>query len=241
MKAVIYARVSSVGERQSTERQVADLKRYAAASGMEVVEVFEEKASGTKKDREQLAECLAFLKGGGAEHLLVTELSRLGRSLRQVLEVVDELTERGVNIYFQAQGLNTLVDGKPDATVKAMVSMFGAFAELERTTIIDRLQSGRELAKEKGVKMGRPEKSKESTEEFLTKYKKAVKRLRDGRTIREVAGEFKISTKTVQKIRKVLLVNNAIEKIMSAPRKQLDYNEQEVIEEIKEYRKLHEK
>ena len=239
MKAVIYARVSSVGERQSTERQVADLKRYAAASGMEVVMVYEEKASGAKKDREQLAECLAFLKGGGAEHLLVTELSRLGRSLRQVLEVVDELTEMGVNIYFQAQGLNTLVDGKPDATVKAMVSMFGAFAELERTTIVDRLQSGRELAKEKGVKMGRPEKSKESTEEFLTKYKKAVKRLRDGRTIREVAGEFKISTKTVQKIRKVLLVNNAIEKIMSAPRKQLDYNEQEVIEEIKEYRKLH--
>ena len=239
MKAVIYARVSSVGERQSTERQVADLKRYAAASGMEVVMVYEEKASGAKKDREQLAECLAFLKGGGAEHLLVTELSRLGRSLRQVLEVVDELTEMGVNIYFQAQGLNTLVDGKPDATVKAMVSMFGAFAELERTTIVARLQSGRELAKEKGVKMGRPEKSKESTEEFLTKYKKAVKRLRDGRTIREVAGEFKISTKTVQKIRKVLLVNNAIEKIMSAPRKQLDYNEQEVIEEIKEYRKLH--
>lgn len=238
-KAVIYARVSSVGDRQSTERQVADLKRYAAASGMEVVEVFEEKASGAKKDREQLAECLAFLKGGGAEHLLVTELSRLGRSLRQVLEVVDDLTERGVNIYFQAQGLNTLVDGKPDATVKAMVSMFGAFAELERTTIVDRLQSGRELAKKKGVKMGRPEKSKESTEEFLTKYKKAVKRLKDGRTIREVAGEFKISTKTVQKIRKVLLVNNAIEKIMSAPRKQLDYNEQEVIEEIKEYRKLH--
>lgn len=238
-KAVIYARVSSVGDRQSTERQVADLTRYAAASGMEVVAVYEEKASGAKKDREKLAECVAFLEGGGAEHLLVTELSRLGRSLRQVLDVVENLTERGVNIYFQTQGLNTLVDGKPDATVKAMVSMFGAFAELERTTIVDRLQSGRELAKEKGVKMGRPEKSKESTEEFLTKYKKAVKRLRDGRTIREVAGEFKISTKTVQKIRKVLLVNNAIEKIMSAPRKQLDYNEQEVIEEIKEYRKLH--
>lgn len=238
-KAVIYARVSSVGDRQSTERQVADLTRYAAASGMEVVAVYEEKASGAKRDREKLAECMAFLESGGAEHLLVSELSRLGRNLRQVLEVVERLTEKEINIYFQAQGVNTIVDGKPDATVKAMVSMFGAFAELERTMIVDRLQSGRELAKEKGVKMGRPEKSKESTEEFLTKYKKAVKRLRDGRTIREVAGEFKISTKTVQKIRKVLLVNNAIEKIMSAPRKQLDYNEQEVIEEIKEYRKLH--
>ena len=204
-RAVIYARVSSTGDRQSTARQVADLTRYAEASGMEVVAVYEEKASGAKKDREQLAECLAFLKGGGAEHLLVTELSRLGRSLRQVLEVVDELTEKGVNIYFQAQGLNTIVDGKPDATVKAMVSMFGAYAELERTTIVDRLQSGRKLALDKGTfKPGRPEGSGMTTEELLAKYPKATKRLQAGRTIREVAGECGLSTKTVQKIKNAL-------------------------------------
>ena len=203
-RAAIYARVSSAGERQSTERQVADLKRYAAASGMEVVEVFEEKASGAKKDREKLAECVAFLEGGGAEHLLVTELSRLGRSLRQVLEVVDRLTERGVNIYFQSQGLNTIVDGKPDATVKAMVSMFGTFAELERTMIHDRLQSGREIAKMKGKRMGRPKGTGMTKEELLAKYPKAVKRLQAGRTIREVAGECELSTKTVQKIKNAL-------------------------------------
>lgn len=203
-RAVIYARVSSTGERQSTERQVADLKRYAATSGMEVVAVYEEKASGAKKDREKLAECLAFLEGGGAEHLLVTELSRLGRSLRQVLEVVENLTERGVNICFQAQGLNTIVDGKPDPTVKAMVSMFGTFAELERTMIVDRLKSGRAVAKEKGVRMGRPEGTGMTDEQLLAKYPKAVKRLQNGRTIREVAADCKLSTKTVQKIKKAL-------------------------------------
>lgn len=204
-KAAIYARVSSVGDRQSTERQVADLTRYAEASSMEVVAVFEEKASGAKKDREQLAACLEFLKSGGAEHLLVTELSRLGRSLKQVLEVVDELTAAGVNIFFQAQGLNTIVDGKPDATVKAMVSMFGAFAELERSTIVDRLQSGRRVALEKGTfKPGRPEGSGMTKKELLAKYPKAAKRLQAGRTIREVAGECGLSTKTVQKIRNAL-------------------------------------
>ena len=203
-RAVIYARVSSVGERQSTERQVADLKRYAATSGMEVVAVYEEKASGAKRDREQLAECLAFLDGGGAEHLLVTELSRLGRSLRQVLEVVDNLTERGVNICFQAQGLNTILDGKPDPTVKAMVSMFGTFAELERTMIVDRLQSGREMAKEKGKRMGRPEGTGLTRKELLAKYPKVVKRLESGRTVREVAGECGLSTKTVQKVRNAM-------------------------------------
>ena len=205
--AVIYARVSSTGERQSTARQVADLKRYAAASGMEVVAVYEEKASGAKRDREQLAACRAFLLGGGAQHLLVTELSRLGRSLKQVLEVVDELTAAGVNIYFQAQGLNTIVDGKPDATVKAMVSMFGAFAELERSTIVDRLQSGRRVALEKGAfTPGRPSGSRMTDEELLAKYPKAAKRLQAGRTIREVAGECGLSTKTVQKIKNALKV-----------------------------------
>ena len=204
-KAVIYARVSSTGERQSTERQVADLTRYAAASGMEVVATYEEKASGVKVDREQLAECMEFLRSGGAQHLLVTELSRLGRSLKQVLEVVDDLTERGVNIYFQAQGLNTIVDGKPDATVKAMVSMFGAFAELERTTIVDRLQSGRRVALEQGrFKPGRPSGSRMTDEELLAKYPKAARRLQAGRTVREVAGEFGLSTKSVQKIKTAL-------------------------------------
>ena len=203
-KAVIYARVSSVGDRQSTERQVADLTRYAATSGMEVVAVYEEKASGAKKDREKLAECVAFLEGGGAEHLLVTELSRLGRSLRQVLEVVENLTARGVNICFQAQGLNTIVDGKPDPTVKAMVSMFGTFAELERTMIVDRLQSGREIAKVKGKRMGRPDGTGMTKEDLLAKYPLAVKRLKAGRTIREVAGECSLSTKTVQKIKNAL-------------------------------------
>ena len=205
MKAVIYARVSSTGERQSTERQVADLKRYAAASGMEVVAVYEEKASGAKKDREQLAECLAFLKGGGAEHLLVTELSRLGRSLRQVLEVVDELTERGVNIYFQDHGLNTLTpDGKTNQVTKLLISMLGSFAEVEREQIASRLQSGRALAKVKGVKMGRPSGTGMTKEELLAKYPKAAKRLQSGRTIREVAGECGLSTKTVQKIKNAL-------------------------------------
>ena len=162
-------------------------------------------ASGAKSDREQLAACLEFLKGGGAQHLLVTELSRLGRSLKQVLEVVDELTAAGINIYFQAQGLNTIVDGKPDATVKAMVSMFGAFAELERTTIVDRLQSGRRVALEQGRFVpGRPTGAVMTEADLLAKYPKAVKRLKAGRTIREVASECGLSTKTVQKVKKAL-------------------------------------
>jgi len=204
-RAVIYARVSSTGDRQSTERQVADLTKYAAACGMEVVAVYEEKASGAKRDREKLAACLEFLKGGGADTLLVSELSRLGRSLRQVLEIIEDMTEAGIDIYFQDHRMHTLrEDGTPDPVTKMLVSMLGSFAEMEREQIAYRLRSGREIAKEKGVKMGRPAKATMSTVDLLAKYPKAVKRLQAGRTIREVAGELKVSTKTVQRIKNAL-------------------------------------
>ena len=157
-KAVIYARVSSTGDRQDTSRQVADLTRYAAAAGLDVVAVYEEKVSGTKVDRPVLQECMEFLKGGGAQQLLVSELSRLGRNLRQVLEVVEDLTDRGVNIYFQDHRMNTLKeDGTPDPITKMLISMLGSFAEMEREQIAYRLNSGRQRAIERGVKMGRKE------------------------------------------------------------------------------------
>lgn len=204
-RAIIYARVSSAGERQSTERQVADLTRYAAESGMVVVAVYEEKASGAKRDREQLAACVASLKQGAADTLLVTELSRLGRSLRQVLEIIEDLTDSGIDIYLQDHRMHTLrKDGKPDPVTKMLVSMLGSFAEMEREQIVYRLQSGRNLAKEKGVVMGRPAGAVMTKEELLAKYPKVAKRLQAGRTIREVAGECGMSTKTVQKIKNAL-------------------------------------
>ena len=77
-------------------------------------------------------------------------------------------TPVGVNIYFHALGLSTIAEGKPYATVKAMVSLFGAFAELERSTIVDRLQSGRRVALEKGAfTPGRPSGSRMSDGKLL--------------------------------------------------------------------------
>ena len=204
--AVIYARVSSVGERQDTARQVADLTAYAAAAGLAPVAVYEEKASGAKRDREVLADCLEFLKGGGASNLLVTEISRLGRSVRQVVDIVDDLTKLGINIHILQQKCCTLKpDGTPDPMTTVMVSMYGAFAEMERAAIVDRLQSGRRIAKASGkVKFGRPEGSKLSDEEIIRKYPKVVKRLKNGQTVRDIAKLENISTKTVQKVKKAI-------------------------------------
>ena len=76
-KAVIYSRVSSTSDRQSTARQVSDLRAYADREGPEIVKVFQEKGSGAKEDRPVLQKCISFCEEQNTE-LLVSEVSRLG-------------------------------------------------------------------------------------------------------------------------------------------------------------------
>ena len=95
MNAVIYARVSSVGERQSTERQVIDLKEYANRNKLTISKVFEEHVSGAKQNVERpiLMDCLEYTKTNKIDMLLVSELSRLGRNTFEVLTTVKELID----------------------------------------------------------------------------------------------------------------------------------------------------
>ena len=204
-KAVIYARVSSAGDRQDTERQVEDLTRYAAAAGLEIVAVYREKASGAKEDREVLAECLAFIHTGGADTLLLSELSRLGRNVKLILEVVDLLTEAGINIHILDLNIDTLLpDGKENPVARMLLTVLGLGAELERKNIISRLNSGRQLAIERGVQLGRPVGSGMSDEELLQKYPTVVKRLNKGLSVRDTAAACDVSTFTVQKVKKAM-------------------------------------
>ena len=113
--AVIYARVSSESDRQNTERQVKDLKRYIAINDMELVATYEEKMSGTKENRPVLTECIEFCIENHIGTLCVSEISRLGRSTKIVVNTIDELTKAGVNVYIQNLPLCTLnADGQPN-------------------------------------------------------------------------------------------------------------------------------
>lgn len=204
-KAVIYARVSSAGDRQDTERQVEDLTRYAAAAGLEIVAVYREKASGAKEDREVLAECLAFVHSGGADTLLLSELSRLGRNVKLILEVVDLLTGAGINIHILDLNIDTILpDGTENPVAKMLLTVLGLGAELERKNIISRLNSGRQLAIERGVQLGRPVGSGMTDEELLQKYPTVVKRLNKGLSVRDTAAACDVSTFTVQKVKKAM-------------------------------------
>ena len=108
--AIIYARVSSVGERQSTERQVSDLRRYAEYSGFRIKRIFEEKISGAKKNLERpvLLEAIEYAKNNNIKHILISELSRLGRNAFEVLSTVKEMIDNGINIYFQKEQFSLL-------------------------------------------------------------------------------------------------------------------------------------
>ena len=87
---------------------------------------------------------------------------------------------------------------------KVILTVLALGAELERKSIVGRLNSGRERAKEKGVKMGRPEGSKMSDKDFLAKYPEVAKKLRKGLSIREVAKICGVSSTTVQRVKKAL-------------------------------------
>lgn len=103
-KAVIYARVSSSGpleSRQNTDRQVADLKRYIAINNMDLVATYEEKMSGAKENRPILTKCVEYCIANHIHTLCVSEISRLGRSTKIVVNTIDELTKVGIKFIFK--------------------------------------------------------------------------------------------------------------------------------------------
>ena len=204
MKAVIYARVSSTTDRQNTERQIADLTKYAEYKGMEISKVFEEKISGAKKNSERpvFVEAINFCKTNKVDILLVSELSRLGRNAFEVLETVKQLVDEGINLYMQKEQF-TLLDeeGKPSMFAPITIATLSTCAQLERENIKFRLNSGRQLYIEKGGKLGRKEGSKKTTEQKQEEYKQVLRELKRGTSIRKVAKLCDVSVSTVQRLK----------------------------------------
>lgn len=138
-----YARVST------TDQDVAAQRRALEAAGVEPGHIIEEQASGAKRDRPGLVSLLEQLERGDV--LVVWKLDRLGRSLRHLLEVIDNLKERGVEFRSLTDGLDTTTPAG-----QLMFAICGAFAEFERSMALERTMTGLDAAKERGVHLGRP-------------------------------------------------------------------------------------
>lgn len=207
MNVVIYSRVSSQTARQSTERQVTELRKFAIDRGYTVCMVFEEKISGRKAnlDRPVLLNCLEYCTNlqNKVDMLLVTEISRLGRSTLELLKALDTLHRHKVSMYIQNLNIETLL---PDKTVNPLSSLIttllGELAAMERQNILDRLNSGRALYIEKGGRLGRNPGSKKSLERKREEYKEAIALLKKGYSIRNVAKLTGRAVSTIQIIKK---------------------------------------
>ena len=143
-----YMRVSKADGSQST-----DLQRDALlAAGADPDALYEDKASGKKDDRPQLAACLKALRAG--DILMVWKLDRLGRDLRHLVNIVHDLTERGVGLKVLT-GQGAAID-TTTASGKLVFGIFAALAEYERELISERTVAGLAAARARGRKGGAP-------------------------------------------------------------------------------------
>ena len=202
--AVIYARVSSVGDRQNTDRQISDLLDYVEYQKLELCKIYEEHISGAKKNIERpvLQQAIEFCKTNKVSILLVSELSRLGRNAFEVLATVKDLIDSGVNLYMQKEQLTLLdADGKPTMFAPIMIATLSTCAQLERESIKFRLNSGRKLYIERGGKLGRKVGSTKTTEQKREEYRDVISYLKRGYSVRSTAKLSGKGISTVQRIK----------------------------------------
>ena len=207
MKSVIYARVSSTTDRQSTDRQVIDLTDYAIRNGYEIQKVFEEHISGYKKntDRPVLSECLDYAESESVDIVLCSELSRLGRNCDEVLKNVLRCKDIRLNLFFQKENLTIFnTDGSENPYTNIMIAVLGTAAQLERENIKFRLNSGRAKYIAEGGRLGRPIGTKKTPEQLSQEYPKVVRELKKGTSVRRTAKLCDVSAFTVQKVKKAL-------------------------------------
>ncbi len=204
-KTVIYARVSSTTDRQSTERQVADLQALAESRKLEIIRIFEEKISGAKKnkDRPILTDCLEYCFEEGVGTLLISELSRLGRNVDEVLKNVMLCKEKKLNVYFQKENLSIFdKSGKEHPFLTIFIAILGTVAAMERENISYRLQSGKAQYIARGGKIGRKKGYKKSKEEKQKQYAGVLRMLAKGYSLKVIAKCEGVSISTVQRLKK---------------------------------------
>ena len=191
-RAVLYLRVSK--HEQTIENQRIELERVAAARGWKIVSVFKDEGISGAFGRGVRKQYDAMLKGGvRAEYdvVMAWDVSRLSRSLKDLVQTLEELHHCNIDLYLHQQAIDTTTPAG-----KAMFQMCGVFAEFERSILSERVKAGLNRARAEGKILGRPIK--------VANVKKLLEARRNGETIRSLANEFELS---VGKIHNLLSEN----------------------------------
>ncbi|WP_439150840.1 recombinase family protein [Sulfitobacter sp.] len=190
-RAAIYARVSTSD--QSCERQVSELTAFASRGGYDVVSVFKETASGASANRLARNRVLDLAQARHIDAILVSELSRWGRSTQDLLETLNKLAGWKVSVVAMS-GMTFEVE-TPHG--RMMATMLAGLAQFERDLLSERVKSGLAAARARGKKLGRQPGQRPKSDKLAPKVLQAVK---DGRSYRWIARDLGISKNTVTDI-----------------------------------------
>lgn len=207
MKVVIFARVSTAI--QEYDRQINELSALALSNGWSVEGVFAEKISGAKKnvERVELMKMVEFVEANNIDKVLVTELSRLGRNTLQVLEVIELLNSKGISLYIQNYGIETLTkDGEINPMSQFLITILSEVSRLERKTIRERVSSGYINYRNQGGRVGRKEGYRKSEEQMRQQYTREIQLLKKGLSLRNVQAITSTSVNTLRKLQKIISI-----------------------------------
>lgn len=203
---IIFSRVSTLI--QDTERQTNELTEYAQKMGYKLVGVIEEQISGAKKTKErpELLKLIKLIDDGKINKVLVWELSRLGRNVIEILQVIDLFNEKKVSLYIKNFNLETLNDDfTPNSLSMFMIQILLSVASLERLSTRQRMASGYNNFLQNGGVVGRTKGRKEEREGFLEKHSDVVKLIKKGISVRNISKlTGNTSSATIIKVKKTL-------------------------------------
>lgn len=190
-RAVIYARVSTTD--QSCERQITDLVDFAERGGFAVINEFKETASGTISNRAARNEVMALAQAREIDAILVTELSRWGRSTQDLLDTLHKLA--GWKVSVVAMSGMTFELESPHG--RMMATILAGIAQFERDLISERVKSGLAAARARGRRLGRQPGQRPKSDKLAPKVLAAIE---EGRSYRWIARDLGISKNTVLSI-----------------------------------------
>ena len=189
-KVAIYARVST--DKQTCDNQLIELRVVAERCGYTIVTEFVDTGISGAKGRADRPALDAMMKAASQRKfdlILVWSIDRLGRSLQNLVELLNDLQSMKVDLMFLQQGMDTST-----SSGRMMFSIFGALAEFERNLIRERVVAGQNRAKARGVKMGRPSKMNDG-------LRSAIQLLREnGMGIKQIAKECEVGIGTVYSV-----------------------------------------
>lgn len=204
-KVVILARVST--DKQEYQRQINELTQYCNSVSWSVEAVFCNKISGAKsiEERSEIQELITYVKSNAIDKVVCLEISRLGRNTLEALKVIQLLNEHNVSLYVKNYNLETLTpDGKVNPVASLICTILLEIASMERLTIRERMESGRNQyitkCRKQGIKMGRPSSYRKTDDAYKTQYSKEISLLKKGISLRNISAITGTSVNTLRKL-----------------------------------------